>query len=57
MRELRARQISIRSGSYGSARFGDRFFRATSTVPEDHVAAFAEAFPRAVEAVRPAGVR
>ena len=54
---LRAHKISIRSGSYGSPRFGERFFRVTSTVPMDHVAAFAEAFPRAVAALRPRSAR
>ena len=52
-RALRARGISIRSGSYGSPRFGDRFVRVVSTVPAEHVAAFAAAFPEAVQALRP----
>jgi len=56
VREMRAHKISIRSGSYGSPRFGGRFFRVGSTVPMDHVTAFAEAFPGAVEALRPARV-
>jgi aspartate/methionine/tyrosine aminotransferase len=55
--ELRAHKISIRSGSYGSPRFGERFFRVGSTVPLDHVTAFAAAFPKAVEVLRPARVR
>ena len=57
VREMRAHKISIRSGSYGSPRFGERFFRVASSVPKDHVAAFAEALPKAVEALRPARVR
>ncbi len=57
VQEMRARRISIRSGSYGSPRFGARFFRVVSTVPMDHVAAFAEAFPKAVEALRPRSAR
>ena len=57
VRQMQTHKISIRSGSYGSPRFGQRFFRVTSTVPMDHVAAFAEAFPKAVEALRPARIR
>lgn len=57
VRAMRAQKISIRSGSYGSPRFGQRFFRVGSSVPLDHVTAFAEAFPRAVEAARPSPVR
>ena len=57
VQELRSHKISVRSGRYGSPRFGERFFRVASTVPMDHVAAFAEAFPEAVEALRPRSAR
>ncbi len=55
--EMLGHKVSIRSGSYGSPRFGNRFFRVASTAPLDHVAAFAEAFPRAVGALRPSRTR
>ncbi|MGQ9583000.1 MAG: pyridoxal phosphate-dependent aminotransferase [Thermoplasmatota archaeon] len=44
--------VFIRSGNYVSRKFGGRFVRVSFTVPPEHARRFAEAFPRAVKALR-----
>ena len=41
--------VIVRDGVYTSSRFGERFIRATTTVPESDVARFVEALPGVVE--------
>ena len=41
--------VVVRDGVYTSSRFGERFIRATTTVPESDVARFVEALPGVVE--------
>ena len=42
----------VRSGTYTSARFGNRFVRITTSIPEDEVSQFCVALPRAIERLR-----
>ncbi len=44
--------VFIRSGNYVSRRFGGRFIRVSFSVPPEHAARFAEAFPKAMRALR-----
>lgn len=46
------RQIMIRQGSYHTPRFGDRFVKVSTTVPEDWIDAFCDALPDALERAR-----
>jgi aspartate/methionine/tyrosine aminotransferase len=52
VREMLDAGIVIRSGGYTSERFGNRFVRVTTTVPEAHINRFCAVFPGAVERVR-----
>lgn len=52
-RELLYRhQVFVRSGTYVSKRFGDRFIRVSFSVPEAGAKRFAKALPLAVDALR-----
>lgn len=49
---FRRRSVMIRQGSYHTRRFGERFVKVSTTVPEEWAARFTALLPEAVEAAR-----
>lgn len=48
----RLRSVMIRQGTYHTRRFGDRFIKVSTTVPEDWGRRFVDLLPEAMEAAR-----